>query len=140
MKHLLHALLALTLLSAPLSAHASTAPSFTDTRVQTNATITVASSATTSAEVDLGGTEIVGLQMPAAFTGTTLKFLVSTATGGTYQTLTDGAGADVSKTVAQGKYVGIDPTLFRGIRFVKLVSGSSEGADRVINVFSVPAK
>ena len=118
----------------------SLATSFSDTRAQSTATITVASNATTSAEVDLGGTEIVGLQLPAAFTGTTLKFMVSTVSGGTYQTLTDGAGADVSKTVAQGKYVGIDPTLFRGIRFVKLVSGSSEGADRQIVIFSIPGK
>lgn len=135
MKRLL-ALLAILALPAP--ALASTATSFTDTRVQITATI--ASGQTTSAEVDLGGTNIVGLQMPASFTSTSLKFLVSTASGGTYQNLADGAGSDVSKTVAGGKYIGIDPTLFRGVRYVKLVSGSSEGADRQIVIFSTPAK
>lgn len=114
------------------------ATTFTDTRCQTPATITVASNATTSAEVDLGGTEIVGLQLPAAFTGTAISFLVSTVSGGTYQAMKDGAGNSVSKTVAQGQYIAIDPTLFRGVRFVKLVSGSSEAADRVITIFSIP--
>jgi hypothetical protein len=133
-------LVLLLCLLAPAAAQASSATSFTDSRAQTTATITVASNATTSAEVDLGGTNIVGLQMPAAFTGTTVTFLVATASGGTYQPLVDGAGSAVSKTVAASKYVGIDPTLFRGVRFVKLVSGSSEGADRAITVFSIPAK
>jgi hypothetical protein len=130
-------LLALLLL-LPSTALAATAGSFTDTRAQTS--VAIVSGATTSAEADLGGTQIVGLQLPTAFTGTTVKFSVATGTGGTFQTLTDGAGADVSKTIASAKYVGIDPTLFRGVRFVKLVSGATEPADRTVTIISTPAK
>jgi hypothetical protein len=132
------ALVAMLLLVTSTDAFASAANSFSDKRAQTAATITVATNATTSAEVDLGGTEIVGIQMPAAFTGTAITFLVSTVSGGTYQPLVDGTGSSVSKTVAASKYVGIDPTLFHGIRFVKIVSGSSEGADRVFTIISRP--
>jgi hypothetical protein len=114
--------------------------SFEDLRCQIAATITVATSTTISGEVDLGGTEIVGLQMPATFTGTAITFQVATVSGGTYQAMIDGAGNTVTKTVANGKYVGIDPTLFRGVRFLKLVSGSAENADRVITVITCPLR
>jgi hypothetical protein len=122
----------------PVAAHASSAGSFTDVRAQTTAVF--ASGTASSAEVDLGGTEIVGLQMPATFTGSAMTFQAATASGGTFQTVADGAGTDVSKTVAGGKYVAIDPTLFRGVRFVKLVSGATEAAGRTITIFSIPAK
>jgi hypothetical protein len=117
---------------------ASTASSFTDVRVQSTATI--ASGGATSAEIDLGGTEIIGLVMPSSFTGTAMSFQAATATGGTYVNVADGAGSDISKTVAPSKYIAIDPTLFRGIRFVKLVSGSTEIAGRSVIIISVPAK
>jgi hypothetical protein len=125
-------------LAIPTSSFAASAISFSDVRAQTTATI--ASGQTTSAEVDLGGTEIVGLQLPASFTGSSITFQVATASGGTYQDMKDGAGNSVSKTVSQGQYIAIDPALFRGIRFVKLVSGSSEGAARAITVFSIPVR
>jgi len=131
-------LLLTLLLLLPIPALAASATTFTDTRAQTS--VAFASGTTTSAEADLGGTNIVGLQIPAAFTGSTVKFSVATATGGTFQTLTDGAGNDVSKTIASSKYVGIDPTLFRGVRFVKLVSGATEPADRTVTIISTPAK
>jgi hypothetical protein len=117
-----------------------TPTSFSDLRCQQTATITVATNATTTPEIDLGGTELVGFQLPAAFTSTTITFLVSTVSGGTYQIMKDGAGNTVSKTVAQGQYIAVDPTLFRGVRFVKLVSGSSEAADRQITLISIPVR
>jgi hypothetical protein len=122
----------------PAAAQASSATSFSDVRAQTTAAI--ASGGTASAEVDLGGTEIVGLVMPSSFTGTAMTFQAATATGGTFQNVADGAGSDISKTVAQGKYIAIDPTLFRGIRFVKVVSGSAEAAGRSVVIISIPAK
>lgn len=128
----------LLLLLPPNPALAVTAASFADLRAQTTAVI--ANGTTTTPEIDLGGTEIVGIQMPAAFTGTTVTFLAATATGGTYQAVTDGTGSNISKTVAASKYIAIDPTLFRGIRYVEIVSGASEGGARTLTVFSIPAK
>ena len=133
-------LLFLLLILLPYAAQAVTATSFTDTRAQTSTAIV--SGTTTSAEIDLGGTQIVGLQMPTSFTGTAMTFQASQPPIRrlSFQTLADGAGNDISKTVAASKYIAIDPTLFRGIRFVKLVSGTTEGAGRTIVIFSIPAK
>lgn len=105
-----------------------------DLRCQTAVTIT--SGTTTSPEIDLGGTVLVGLQLPATMTGTAMTFTAALVSGGTYQAVQDGTGSAISKTISGGKYIGIDPTLFRGARFIKLVSGSSEGADRAITVIS----
>ena len=120
--------------------YAATGAGFTDTRVQTACTIVVATSTTVSSECDLGGTMIVGIQTPATFTGTAITFQAATASGGTYNAVKDGAGSSVSVTVANGQYIAIDPTKLKGIRFIKLVSGSVEGADRILTIFSVPAR
>lgn len=135
MRKLILSSIAITLFAfaAPLWAASQ---SFTDNRVQT--TTNILASSTTSSEIDLGGTYLVGIQLPASFTGTSLTFTVATASGGTFQTMKDGAGNSVSKTVAQGQYIGIDPTLFRGVRFFKVVSGSTETSDRSLTVISAP--
>jgi hypothetical protein len=131
-------LLALLLFLPALAFAAPNPTYYTDSHAQT--TVVLASGGTTSAEIDLGGTMLVGLQMPSTFTGTSVTFTVANASGGTFQTMKDGAGNSVSKTVAASQYIAIDPTLFRGVRFCKIVSGSTEGADRTITVYSVPVK
>jgi len=112
--------------------------SYIDPRQQLTATF--ASGATTATELDLGGTMIVGIQLPATFTGTALTFSAATTSGGTSQLVKDGAGNSISKTVAQGQYIAIDPTLFKGIRFVKIISGSTEAAARTATVITIPAQ
>jgi hypothetical protein len=69
-----------------------------------------------------------------------VSFLVSTVSGGTYQAMKDGAGNAVSKTASQGQYIGIDPTLFRGVRYTEIVSNATEAASRTAIVISIPAK
>ena len=115
---------------------AVTAISFPDYRVLTS--VTISSGTTTSPEIDLGGTDLVGIMLPATMTGTTMTFTAATATGGTYQAVQDGTGSAISKTISGGKYIAIDPTLLHGVRYLKLVSGSSEGADRAITIVSRP--
>lgn len=95
---------------------------------------TIAISQTDSSEVDLRGMTLCGIHLPAAFTGTALTFKAATASGGTFQSVVDGAGAAVSKTVAQGQYVKLDPADFAGIQFIKIVSGSSEAAERTLTL------
>lgn len=94
----------------------------------------IASSGTTSGEQDLDGNTLCGLMMPAAFTGVAITFLVSLTTGGTFNALTKDDGSAYSVTVAASKYVALDYTKFAGVRYVKIVSGSSEGADRTVNL------
>jgi hypothetical protein len=101
-------------------------------------TATIASGQTTSAAVDLSGTTLVGLQMPASFTGTSVTFQVATSAAGTYQSMTSSTGSALTFTVAGGKYVAANPTDFAGVQYFKLISGSSEGADRIIELVTRP--
>lgn len=94
-------------------------------------TVTIASSGTVSNAIDLGEGVLVGIQMPAAFTGIALTFQASDSLAGTYNAVTS-ISAAYSVTVAAAKYVSISPNDLAGVRFIKVVSGSAEGADRDI--------
>jgi hypothetical protein len=108
---------------------------FVNRKCQTS--VTIASGQTTSPEIDLAGTTLVGILFPT-ITSTTVKFQAASVSGGTYATLVDGAGNDISKTIASGKYLPLDPVNFRGVQFLKLIFGSSEGADRTLTLISAP--
>ena len=108
---------------------------------------TIASGQTTSAEVDLGGTMLVGVFLPASFDGTTLKISAASAAGGTFITVENGAGtpADVTLTASgHSKFVPLaaaDRDAVRGLRFIKLVAGSSQTTtDTVITLATIPTK
>jgi hypothetical protein len=90
----------------------------------------IASGGTTSDMVNLMNRRLLAIQLPAAFTGTALTFQAS-YDGITFATLYID-GADVSLTVAQGKYVAVDPATFAGVEILKVISGSAEGAARSI--------
>ena len=105
--------------------------------VQTIAEAIILSGATTSQEIDLFGYTLMGFHLPAAFTGTTLKIQTATVSGGTFQTAFDAVNnADFSFAIAAGKYVSIPDfaNITAGMRFIKIVSGSAEGADRTITL------
>lgn len=86
-----------------------------------------------SAAIDLKGFTPCTLFMPAAFTGTAITFQVSTAIDGTYEDLYNSSG-QVSYTVSQGKAYALDPKDFYGVRFLKIKSGSAEGAARTVTI------
>jgi hypothetical protein len=92
------------------------------------AAASIAISTTVSAAIPCNGLSLVGIQLPAAFTGTALTFQ-SSVDGTTYQPVYNSAGA-VSYTVAQGHFIAIDPKDFYGIVYLKIVSGTSEAAAR----------
>lgn len=96
-------------------------------------TTTILSGVQPSSAIPTAGLSLVGITMPAAFTGTTLTFESSDTAGGAYQPIVGQDGNAISYTVAQGKYVAIDPKPFAGVLFLKIVSGSAEGADRSLN-------
>ena len=93
--------------------------------------VSIASSGTTSAAISTNGLSLVGCQLPATFTGTAITFTVATTVGGTYQALTNASGT-LSYTVAQGKYIAINPADFYGVQFFKIVSNATEGATRTL--------
>lgn len=89
-------------------------------------TAVLAVSGTKSAAANLsGGVGICGLYTDANLTGTAVSFEVS-YDGTTYVVLKDGAGATYSKTVAPSNYIALDPSMFAGVRFIKVVSNASQ--------------
>lgn len=106
--------------------------------IDTQSSATIATGQTASAEVDLFGFTLVGLFIPSTFDGTTLTFTVATESGGTFVTLQT-AGADLTITTAASKYVALDPSLFAGVRWFKIVAGSSQTTtDTVITLSKRP--
>lgn len=103
-------------------------------------TATIANGATTSNSIDMdnyGSLEgLVGIVMPAAFTGASISFNVS-IDDTTYQALTDSSNAAVSITVTAGKTYAFKQDVRSCIspwRFIQIVSASSEGAARSIGL------
>lgn len=94
-------------------------------------TATIANGQTKSGVVSCAGFTLCGILMPAAFTGTALTFEASNAADGTFAPVYNAAG-QVSYTVAASRFIAIDPKDFQGVAFLKIVSGSSEGASRAL--------
>lgn len=89
--------------------------------------VTIASSGTKSGGIDLRNATVAGYILPATFTGTGMTFEVS-ADGVTYT-----AHSASSVTVAQGKAYAF-PAEVMAFPWVKLVSGSTESAQRTIAI------
>lgn len=81
---------------------------------------------------------LVGIEMPAAWTAANLTFQVS-FDGDTYKDLYDKDGNEVTVTAAASRYIGLIPSLFAGIRHLKVRSGTSgtpvnQGAARTLRL------
>lgn len=87
--------------------------------------VTIATGQQNSGIIATNGMSLVGINLPAAFTGTAITFLVGDSLDATFQPLYNSSGI-VSYTVAQGRYVAVNPIDFYGVMFFKIVSGSSE--------------
>lgn len=98
------------------------------------ATIT---SGTTSAEVDLQNTTLVGFITPGTLTSTTFTFTVAMETGGTFRALYDGSTA-LSYTVSTNRHVTVNPAIWCGVRYFKIVGDQSEGGARTIQLITRP--
>jgi hypothetical protein len=98
---------------------------------------TIANGQTVGAAVDLKDNRLVGVQTPSALTGTTLTFQGS-PDGVVYTPVyAVGGGSAYSVTVGTSRFVPVDRAVFEGIRYVKPVSGSAEGGDRVLKLACV---
>lgn len=84
----------------------------------------IQSGTTTSQTLDLCGSSLVGIYMPAAFTGTAITFQVS-VDGTNFQPMYQGS-TQYSISVSAGRYQQIPGSDFAGIRYLQVVSGSSE--------------
>jgi len=100
--------------------------------------VTILNGGTVSSVADVSNSgHLLGFVMPAAFTGATVGFQVS-ADGTTYATLYNSSNNAVSITVTQGRAYSFTADILSALsnwRYVKLVSGSAEGADRDIQIW-----
>ncbi len=99
----------------------------------TNETVSIASGATDSTELDTNGRLLYLIELPAAFTGTALTFKCAAASGGTFKAIYSN-GTLVTITVAQNRMESTSTIAgsLAACRFLKVVSGSSEGGTRSI--------
>ncbi len=98
-------------------------------------TVTIASSGTVSTSITIeGGRTALAVLTPTALTGTAFKFQSSTD-GNNFYALYNGA-TEYSVTVADSRYIALNTEVMAGVRFLKIVSGSSEAAARTIGVVS----
>ena len=102
--------------------------------IQTAQTVTIANGQTTSNAIDLGELAVVGIQTPSALTGTSFTFQAS-SDNVTFCAVTKVDGTTYTMTVAASKYIVVPPADLAGVRYLKIVSGATEGqADTIIVV------
>lgn len=95
--------------------------------------VTIPSGSNTSDTVDFLGSSLVGIIMPAAFTGTSITFQMSDSDT-TYCDLYNKDGTQLQATVAPSRAIFFAPGDFIGARWVKFVSNATEGGNRTIKV------
>lgn len=93
------------------------------TKTKLSVVITVGQTA--SPEIDLRNMTPVGLFAPSDWDSTTITFQTAPTSGGTYVTMKDGAGADYSRSISASQYIPLDPVLFAGMDFMKIVAGTT---------------
>jgi hypothetical protein len=101
--------------------------------------VTIANGAQDSSVFQLGEATYMALGMPAAFTGTAMTFKGASTEAGTFVVVKDDSGSDVSITVGTSRWVALQAAVMAKLaafRFLKLVSGSAEGAARTIEIVS----
>jgi len=100
-----------------------------------NVTTLIASGQSTSAAIDTKGRQLVGIYFPSAFTGGTVTFQGSPAFTGTYGTINQqDSASDYFITVPLNDYQPVDLSVFAGVRYLKIVSTSTEALDRTLTL------
>lgn len=99
-------------------------------------TVEILNGQTESSFTDLHGASLVSLIMPAAFTGTVLRFKGSMNRTNFYD-MYDGGGMEITVDVEASHYVVLNvPDDFKGVRYLKVVSNQTEVADRIVTLVS----
>lgn len=108
--------------------------------------VTILNGQTTSAEFNVNGKRLVGIEMPAAWTAgnLTMQALVDDPPGlpkaPVFGAVSDGAGAAIVllATPTAAVYHSLaDTNAFLGLGRVKLVAGAAQGADRILKLVLV---
>lgn len=105
------------------------------------ATATIASGASLSGSVNLGGGRLFAIMMPADWTAADLTFQAS-VDGTTFYNVYDEEDSEVTVQAAEDRYIILEPARWLGVRYLKVRSGTSgsavnQGADRAITLVQV---
>ena len=136
MKKILLALL----MFLPVQVYAASSSEFpAKTRADLTATITIADSTTVSQAIDLYGTQLVGIFVPSTFDGTALTFTASDTLAGTYLPvdIDQTSSSAYTVTTAASKYAPLtNPDVFRGLRFIKIVTSSAQTTTNTVFILA----
>lgn len=106
------------------------------TKIDTK-TATIANAGTTSGVVDLGASAVLGIEMPATVTGTTLTLHGCSTSGGTFAVLRDTTDTALAVTTASGHRHYIDPLITAGWPFIKVVL-ASQSQETIVTLLCRP--
>lgn len=106
------------------------------TKLETK-TATIANAGTTSGVVELGASTVLGIEMPATVTGTTLTLHGASTSGGTYAVLRDYADAALAITTASGHRHYIEPYITAGWPYIKVVL-SAQSQETIVTLICRP--
>lgn len=97
--------------------------------------LTLADGATISSSDNIAPSDMLaGLHIPADFEGTALTVKVS-ADNATFTSVHNAGGTEQVLTVAAGRYVALDPAVYAGARYIRLLAGTAQtGACTIIAV------
>lgn len=114
---------------------------FMDLTVQTSATIL--SGAALSSEINLTGTTLCGLIIPAAWTAAFLGIKAASASGGTFVPVYNEVGTLVSITIAASTCILLNAADFASLQYIKLWSQTAgvdvnQGANRTLTLLTRP--
>jgi len=89
-------------------------------------------SGTTSTGIQLQGTMPLAIVTPTGLASTSVTFQ-SSLDGSSYFDLYNGSTA-YSLTVAASRYIALNPDVFEGVRYIRIIAGSSETAKDIFIV------
>lgn len=102
------------------------------------AELTIANGETVSSHYELGGTHLIGVLMPSAFTGTKLTIQGSIDGINFYELYGSSSGTAKEIKVSANKFIEIESNYDNSFNFIKLVSNASEAAERKIKIVCNP--
>lgn len=93
-------------------------------------TVSIASAGTTTPTITLDANRVpLAIEMPSAFTGTTITFKAASRSSGTPVPLYFESTL-YSLTVGASRHIALDREAFDGVKYLQIVSGSAEAAGR----------
>lgn len=97
--------------------------------------LVIASGETESSAVDVRDAEYFAFEMPATFTGATFAIQGARKLDGTFKTVTNSGGTDLSITATDGDLITLsdaENAQLAPLQFLRIVSASAEAAEREV--------